>query len=67
MNTQIQDKRITDITKGGFKGWVKLTDKSVTHFEVDSSGEYTQWGNTPENQLLSVPLMERLSQMIVSE
>ena len=34
----------TKSTNKVIKGWFKLTDGTKTHFEVDSNGEWNQWG-----------------------
>ena len=67
MTTQIKSKKITDIKNGGIRGYVKLTDKTTTYFEITSDGEWEQWGNSKENLCLTVPLIEKLQQMILCD
>lgn len=52
--------------KQGIKGTLQLKDGSKTQFEVDPQGEFKQWGNTPENLEVTIPLMVELSQLVVS-
>lgn len=58
-NVYIKTTKITE-TKNKFKGSIKLSDGSVTKFEVIKGGDWNQWGNKAENLCVTVPLMEEL-------
>lgn len=60
MNTYIKTKKITYYKNGKIRGSLKLSDKSVTKFEITEDGEWFQWGNHPDNLCISVPLVEKL-------
>jgi hypothetical protein len=49
------------------KGWLKLTDGSKTHFEVQNNGEWEQWGNSRENLCVSVPFIYELVDFYLNE
>jgi hypothetical protein len=57
----IKSKKIT-YYKSKVKGSIKLSDGSVTKFEVIKGGEWNQWGNSTNNLCISVPLMEELQE-----
>jgi hypothetical protein len=61
----IKSKTITYLKDGRIKGKVKLSDKSVTKFEIGKDGEWHQWGNTTDNLFVTVPLVEQLAREII--
>ena len=62
--TTIKSKNITYLKDGRIKGKIKLSDKSVTKFEIGRDGEWEQWRNTKDNLYITVSLMEKLSKEI---
>jgi hypothetical protein len=62
--TTIKSKTITYLKDGRIKGKIKLSDKSVTKFEIGKDGEWNQWGNTTNNLCITVSLIEQLSREI---
>ena len=62
--TTIKSKNITYLKDGRIKGKIKLSDKSVTKFEIGKDGEWQQWGNTTNNLYITVSLIEKLSREI---
>lgn len=55
----IKSKKIT-YYKDKIKGSIRLSDGSVTKFEIFKGGDWFQWGNSTVNLSLTVPLMEKL-------
>ena len=62
MTPTIRAKKISYYKSGAIKGQIKLTDNTITHFEIDKYGEWQQWGNSTSNLCVTVPFMERLCQ-----
>jgi hypothetical protein len=60
MTPTIRAKKITYLKNGEIKGQIKLSDNTITHFEIDKYGEWNQWGNYSKNLFVTVPLMEQL-------
>ena len=65
--TTIKRKKATYLTNGVIKGWIVLSDKTKTFFEVDRNGEWNQWGNSRENLSLTVPFMMQLMEFQMAE
>jgi hypothetical protein len=63
---KIKSKSVKFLTSK-VKGWLKLTDGSKTHFEVQNNGEWEQWGNSRENLCVSVPFMYELVDFYLNE
>ena len=49
-------------TKYYIKGQFKLSDKTITKFEIDKqSGEWNQWGNSTSNLCITVEKIQALT------
>ena len=57
----IKSKKIT-YYRGKVKGSIRLSDGTVTKFEIFKGGDWFQWGNSTQNLCVTVPMMERLQE-----
>lgn len=64
-HSNIKSKEVTFTKDNQVKGWLKLKDGTKTFFNIDSTGEWEQWGNTRDNLCLTVNFVENLRNFLL--
>lgn len=66
-NTNVKKTVLTKSNKNVIKGYFKLTDGTKTNFEVDSNGEWNQWGNKTENMCVTTQKLINFAHSLISQ
>ena len=66
-NINVKDTKLTKSKNNVIKGYFKLTDGTKTQFEVDSNGEWNQWGNNPNNMCVTTQKVMNFANSLINQ